>query len=69
MSRVGFIVRDFLRFEFMGTLLQVTNLVPNALVNSSYNLMDPPFNPSNHLIAVGSRLDGKTLHMRVSVLE
>ena len=69
MSRVGFIVRDFLRFEFMGTLLQVTNLVPNALVNSSHDLMDPSFNPSNHLIAVGPRLDGKTLHMRASVLE
>ena len=64
MSRAGFIVRDFLRSEFMWTLLQVTNLVPNALVNSSYDLIDPSFNPSNHLMAMGLRLDGKTLHMR-----
>lgn len=52
-----------------GTLLHVINLAPNALVNSSNDLMDPSSNPSNHLMAVGPRLRGKTLDMRALFLE
>ena len=53
----------------LGTLLHVTSQALKALVNSSYDLMDPSFNLSNHLMAMGSRLERKTLHMKASFLE
>ena len=53
----------------LGALLQVTNLAPNVLVNSSYNLIDPSSNPSNHLMVVGPKLEGNTLHIKASFLE
>ena len=51
------------------TLLQVTNQAPNALVSSLKDLIEPSLIPSNHLIAIGPRLDGNTLHIKVSFLE
>ena len=52
-----------------GTLLQVTNWAPNALVSSLKELIEPSLRPSNHLIVIGFRLDGNTLHIKVSFLE
>ena len=53
----------------LGILLHVTNLTPNTLVNSSYDLIDPSSNPSNYLMAMSSRVDGKTLYIRALFLE
>ena len=52
-----------------GTLLQVTNWDLNALVSSLKELIEPSLRPSNHLIAMGPRLDGNTLHIKASFLE
>ena len=52
-----------------GTLLQVTNRAPNALVSSLKELIEPSLKPLNYLIAIGPRLDGNTLHIKVSFLE
>ena len=52
-----------------GTLLQVTNQDPNALVSSLNELTELSLRPSNHLIAIGPRLDGNTLHIKASFLE
>ena len=48
-----------------GTLLQVTNWAPNALVSSLKELIEPYLGPLNHLIATSPRLDGNTLHIRL----
>ena len=55
--------------EGRGTLLQVTNQAPNALVISLKELIEPSLRPSNYLIAIGARLDGNTLHIKISFLE
>ena len=55
--------------EGRGTLLQVTNQAPNALVISLKELIEPSLRPSNYLIAIGPRLDGNTLHIKISFLE
>ena len=58
--------------ELMGfnTLLHVTNLAPNVVMNSLYYRIDPLSNPLNHLItrwedfthkSLISRLDGHAL--------
>jgi len=52
-----------------GILLQVMKQAPNALVSSLKELIEHSFKPSNHLIATGSKLDGNTLHIKVSFLE
>ena len=52
----------------LGTLLQVMNLVPNALVSTSKDPIDPSFNASNLRMATGSKLEGNTLHIRASQL-
>lgn len=56
-------------FKVLGTLLCVTNLALNALVNSSYNLIDPSFSLLNHLMVVRLRLDRKTLCMKDLFIE
>ena len=48
------------------TLLQVTNWAPKTLVSSWKELIDHSSNPLNHLIATGLKLDGNTLHIKVS---
>ena len=53
----------------LGTLLHVTNLALNALVNSSKNFIDPFPKASNQRMATGSRLKGNTLHIRASLPE
>ena len=53
----------------LGTLLHVKNLAPNAFVNFSKDFIDLSFRESNHLIATGLRLEGKTLHMRALLPE
>ena len=40
-----------------------------AWVSSLKELMEPAARPSNHLIATGPKLEGKTLHIRTSFLE
>ena len=51
------------------TPLQVIKREPNAWVSSLKESMEPTLKPSNHLIATGSRLEGNTLHIKVSSLE
>ena len=51
------------------TLLQVTNWAPKTLVSSWKELIDHSSNPSNHLIAIGPKLDGNTLHINASFFE
>ena len=51
------------------TRLHVTNLAPNAFVSSSKDPIDPSSRPSNHLMATGLRLEGKTLHINTLFLE
>ena len=52
-----------------GTLLHVIKQKANAQVSSLKEFMEFDFRPSNHLIAIGSKLDGKTLHIKASSLE
>ena len=52
-----------------GTLLQVMKRDPNAWVSSLKEFIELAFKLSNHLIATGPRLDGKTLHIKASSLE
>ena len=56
-------VMDSRESKGRGTQLQVTKQAPNALVSSLKELIKPSFNPSNHLIATGPRLDKNTLHI------
>ena len=62
-------VIDNREFEGRGTLLQVTNQAPNALVISLKELIEHSLRPSNYLIAIGPRLDGNTLHIKILFLE
>ena len=50
-------------------LLHVTNLAPNALISSLYPQIDLFSNSSNHHIAIGPKLEGKTVHVRALFLE
>ena len=52
-----------------GTLLQVMKRELNAWVSSLKEFMESGFRLSNHFIATGPRLDGKTLHIKVLSLE
>ena len=51
------------------TLLHVTKRDPNAWVSSLKESMEPAFRLLNHLIAIGPKLDGNTLHIKGSFLE
>ena len=51
------------------TLLHVTKREPNAWVSSLKEPMESAFMPSNHLIAMGPKLDENTLHIKASSLE
>ena len=55
--------------EGQGTLLQVIKWDPNAWVNSLKESIKHAPRPSNHLIAIGPKLDGNTLHIKVSFLD
>ena len=62
-------VMDNKESKGQGTLLQVTKQDPNTQVNSLKELIEPAPRPSNHLIAIGPKLDGNTLHIKASFLE
>ena len=47
-----------------GTLLQVIKREPNAWVSSLKESMESILRPSNHLIAIGPKLDENTLHIQ-----
>ena len=51
-----------------GALLFVMKREPKAWVSYLYESMEFVFKPLNHLIATGSKLDGKTLHISASFL-
>ena len=61
--------RDNREVKGQGALLHVIKPDPNVWVSSLKELIEPTFRPSNHLIATGLRLDGKTLHIKVSFFE
>ena len=52
-----------------GILLQVIKWEPNARVSFLKESMEFALRPLNHLIALGPKLDGKTLHMKALSLE
>ena len=52
-----------------GTLLHVIKRDPNVRVISLKESIEPGPKPSNHLMAIGHKLDGNTLHIRASFLE
>ena len=52
-----------------GTLLFVMKREPKAWVSCLYESMEFAFKPLNHLIAIGPKLDGKTLHISTLFLE
>ena len=51
------------------TLVHVIKQEPNAWVSSLKEFIELVFKLSNHLIATGPKLDGNTLHIKVSSLE
>ena len=51
------------------SLLQVTKWAPKALVSSWKELIELYFRSSNHLIAIGPKLDGNTLHIKALFFE
>jgi len=61
--------RDSKEAKGRDALLHVIKWDPNVRVSSLKELMDPALRPSNHLITIGPKLDGKTLHIKVSFLE
>ena len=52
-----------------GTLLHVMNREQNALVSFLKELTEFVLSPLNHLIAIGPKLDGNTLHIKASSWE
>ena len=52
-----------------GTLLLVMKREPKACVNYLKEFMEFGLRPSNHLIAMGPKLDGNTLHINALSLE
>ena len=52
-----------------GILLLMMKRKPKARVSYLKESMEFGLRPSNHLIATGPKLDGNTLHIKVSSLE
>ena len=52
-----------------GTLLHVINREQNNWVSFLKELIELVFSPSNHLIGIGPKLDGNTLHIKASSRE
>ena len=52
-----------------GTLLLVMKREPKACVSCLKEFMEFDLRPSNHLIAMGPKLDENTLHINTSSLE
>ena len=53
----------------LGILVHVIKRESNARVSSLKEFIESVLRSSNHLIAIGSKLDGNTLHIKVSSLE
>ena len=51
------------------TLLHVIKQAPKDWVSFLKESIEFAFKPSNHLIAIGPKLDGKILHIKASFLE
>ena len=56
-------------FKGRGALLFVTKREPKAWVSYLYESMEFVFKPLNHLIAIGPKLDGKSLHISALFLD
>ena len=52
-----------------GILLQVIKQALNARVSFLKEFIEPSLRSLNHLIAIGLKLDGNTLHIKASFLE
>ena len=63
------IVIDSRESKGWGTLLHVINQEQNDWVSFLKELMELVLNPSNHLIGIGPKLEGNTLHSKVSSWE
>ena len=61
--------RDKRESRGQGTLLLVMKREPKACVSYLKEFMEFGLRPSNHLIAIGPKLDGNTLHINASSLE
>ena len=61
--------KDSMESMGRGTLVHVIKREPNARVSSLKESMESVLRPSNHLIAMGSRLDRNILHIKASSLE
>ena len=60
---------DNRKFKGQGTLLHVIKRDPNTQVSSLKESIEPVPRPLNHLIAIGPKMDGNTLHIKASFLE
>ena len=60
---------DSIESKGWGTLLHVMNREQNDWVSFLKEPMEFVFNPSNHLIGIGPKLDGNTLHNKASSWE
>ena len=63
------IVIDSKQSKGRGTLLHMIKRDPNARVSFLKESIEPTPKPSNHLIAIGPKLNENTLHIKVSFLE
>ena len=61
--------KDSREFKGRETLVHVIKREPNARVSSLKESIESILRPSNHLISMGPKLDGNTLHIKVSSLE
>ena len=66
MNSPSLIDMDNKKSKGWGTLLYVINREQNAWVSFLKELIEFVLSPSNHLIAIGSKLDGNTLHIKAS---
>ena len=64
MDSPSLIVMDNKESRGWGTLLHVMNRKQNDWVSFLKELMEFFLSPSNHLIGIGPKLDGNTLHIR-----
>jgi len=61
--------KDKREFKGRGTLLLVMKQEPKVWVSCLKEFMEFDLRSSNHLIAMGPKLDGNTLHIKASSLE
>ena len=61
--------KDSSEFKDRGTLLHVTKWEPKARVSSLKEFMELALKLSSHLITIGPKLEGRTLHIKASSFE